>query len=574
MKIQTKLIIAFLAVGILPMWAALYLSSNINERLLNKEGLKLINSAVEVSKSREIQVASKTAIASKVLAEDSVICSNLYSWNLPVVAKQMQDVGAKLQTADMKVNDIEYLGYDQLKQYVKSSTELVTLTNPIWQGYTITTTKNGASGIMTSSISKIEYKGKILGAFKVGIWVKESMIDVVPELVPGVQASILPIDFKVHENDPESDRLKRVVFGQGIIFRSENLKVGTIPFLVHCYPLKDYKGQVLGAVFLGSPKNTVAQVWSQYKKQFYGLMFGVCFGLAIILGYIITHSISRPIRELVLGVEQIKQGNLDYRIKIHSRDEMKDLADSFNSMTEKLKEMREIESQLYRQEKMASLGKLSAGLAHEIRNPLGAIKSYAGILRDKFLKEGKEREIIQIIIDEVNRLNSFITDFLDFAKPKEPKTIPLNMHELLERSVHMAQTQYSNQNYQFVLPEQAPATLVSADPSQMQQVFLNLTLNACQSMPEGGTLKISYLETNPTHLGICFEDQGIGISEADQKRIFDPFFTTRDEGTGLGLSVVNQIVENHHGKIEIESKPGEGTRMIVYLPYSETGKTG
>jgi len=570
MRIKTKLIIAFLVVGILPMLAGLYLSLSINDKFIKEEGRQRLDNALRILCSRQEQIMSRTAVTSKTIAEDTVIMTNLYDWNLPAVAKRMEDLGEKLISSDQKVNDIEYLPPKEVALYLKDTTRIAEIKNPVWQGFTITTTKNGTSGVMISSISRIYYKKRFMGGFKVSIWAKEGMIDAIPTVAPGVLAVLLKPDFKEYPNDPESIALKKNVFEKGQFFSSENLLYQDIPLQVHCIPVKDPNNKIIGAVLLGSPKSTVSEVWSKYKTRFFGIMITVTSILAIILGYFIARTISSPVRELVKGVNEISNGNLDYRIRIRSGDEMKGLGRAYNDMASHLKEMREIEHQMHRQDKLASLGKLSAGIAHEIRNPLGSIKSYAGILRDKFLKEGKERELIQIIIDEVNRLNSFIQGFLDFAKPKEPRMIPLDPAQMLSRVVLLAQTQYAKDKYVIQTPGENPYGMIAADPDQMQQVFLNLILNSCQAMPDGGSISIQYLAPNSKNLlGIEFADNGIGISEENQKKIFDPFFTTRNDGTGLGLSVVSQIIQNHKGHIELASKENEGTRITLWLPLAE-----
>ncbi len=572
MKIKTKLILAFLAVGILPMLAAVYLSLSINENFLEEEGRQRLDNALKILNSRQEQLFSRTAVISKLLAEDKVIVTNLYSLNRTVVLKRMNEFLKNLPT-DQKVNDMEYLPPDKMLLYVKDTSKINVLHNPVWQGYTITTTQNGLTGIMVTSVSKIYYKNRFMGGYKVGIWTKEGMIDAIPTVAPGVVAVMLKPDFKDYPNDPQSQALKKTVFEKGQFFSSENLLYQDISLQIHCQPIKDPKGDIIGAILLGSPKSTVSEVWSQYKTRFYGLMIAVSSILAFILAFLIARTISSPVRELVKGVREISNGNLDYRIRIRSRDEMKDLAHAYNDMASHLKEIRELEHQMHQQDKLASLGKLSAGIAHEIRNPLGSIKSYAGILRDKFLKNAKERELIQIIIEEVNRLNNFIQEFLDFAKPKEPRILPMDPDTMIHRIIQLAQTQYPRDKYVIEHLDTNPFGLIAADPDQMQQVFLNLILNSCQALPEGGVIRIKYLEPNAKgQLGIQLSDNGIGISEENQKKIFDPFFTTRNDGTGLGLSVVSQIIQNHKGHIELTSKEGEGTQITLWLPLAKIDK--
>lgn len=570
MKIQTKLILAFLVVGTLPMLASVYLTINLNEKWLNLEAHNQLDNAINLVDKQYSSLTSRTAIPSTFLAEDKIIIKNVAQWNSAALIKRMQEYGETLKKTDKRVNDIELLSPQQLKDYVPDKKVLIEKANPVWQGYTITTTQTQTVGVMVSSIGVIRQQGKILGGVKVGAWVKDGMVDAIPGFIPNVQASLLEPPFKVNPKDPASQRMNTVVLDQKTTFRTERLLVSNVPFQVIVKPLKDKKDNVIGAIFLGIPRSTVGEVWSKYKYSFYGLMVGVSAIVAIILGLIIARSISKPVQELSKGVDEVSKGNLDYQIKIKSGDEIQNLAHSYNQMAFKLKEMRELEQQLNRQEKLASLGKLSAGVAHEIRNPLGSIKSYAAILRDRFLKGEKELSIIKIIIDEVNRLNDFIQEFLDFARPREPQIKEIDPLDVIHRTIQLAQTQFSSEKYHFEVPDSNPKGMIAADPNQLQQVLLNLVLNGCQAMSEGGTLKISFTDNVNNHMiGIAVKDQGAGISEDVIKKIFDPFFTTRDEGTGLGLSVANQIIENHHGRIKVDSVPGEGTTFTLYLPLAD-----
>ena len=573
MRIKTKLIIAFLIIGILPMLAALYVSINLIEKRLNEVNQQRLKDSRDLVQDRQQDTFHRTSFAAQHLAEDKNIQEDLVNHDYLDLRDRMDSFGKTLIKIGYPVKQIEFLFPEDLQIFAKNSTDLFTKDNPIWQGFAFTSTEHNETGIMASSVWKVEYQNQILGGFQVGIFVQPSMVDVIRDFYPEVQASILYPNFPYDKDDKENERLHKTVFEEGKTFSSVSIERAHVPFLAQCLPLKGLNDKVIAGIFIGTPQSSVIEVWAPFRDQLYIVMIAIAGVLAIILGYIIARGMASPIRKLLKGAGQIAQGNLNYRIRVRSKDEMKDLADAFNSMADKLKETREMEFQLHRQDKLASLGQLSAGIAHEIRNPLGIMKTSAGILKDKFPDSSKEKEAVQYIIDEVNHLNTFITDFLNFAKPREPKIVPTHAREILERTIKLAQTQYPQEKYPIEYPSHSTDGTIAVDPQQIQQVFLNLILNACQSMPDGGHLKIGLIQNNSKKmLGIAFQDEGNGISEEDKKKIFDPFFTTRQDGTGLGLSVVNQIVEQHKGKIEVYSEQGHGTRITVYLPLVEEKK--
>lgn len=597
MRIKTKLIIAFLVVGIVPMLSAVPLSIFYINKKLNENNNDRLKEAVDIIKPKEEQSFSRTDFAADELAHDKEFQDSFATYqksvinymelkkdenisqeilqqtkssaqiNFQATIKRMQEIGSKFKALDYGISVLETIDREQLLTYVKDSAELTKKKNPIWQGYTIETTDNGEIDILATTIYKIEYQGYIIGGTKAGIPLEKSLVNVINDNYPGVYASILFPNSPYPKDDPENVRLHKTVFELGEKFSSERIPRSQIPYQAQCFPLKGLNNKVLGAIIVGFPLSTVSDVWSQYKYLFYELMVIVISVLAIILGYIIARGISNPIRRLVGGVDEISKGNLDYRIHVRSKDEMRDLSTAINRMAEELKQKKEMESQIYTQDKLASLGQLTAGIAHEIRNPLGSIKSYAGILRDTLLKDKKEQEIAVIISDQVDRLNTFITDFLNFSKTQEPKIVSTSLELILDRTIKLVQTQYPKEKYPIEISSQSQNGYVAVDPQQIQQVFLNLIINAFQAMPNGGLLKISY-SPNPENnfFKIVLQDQGKGISEDDLKKIFKPFFTTRQDGTGLGLWIVQQIIERHNGQIQVESTIGKGTKFTIFLP--------
>jgi signal transduction histidine kinase len=237
-------------------------------------------------------------------------------------------------------------------------------------------------------------------------------------------------------------------------------------------------------------------------------------------------------------------------------------------------EQLKLREQLVRSEKMAALGQLSAGIAHEIRTPLTSIKIFIQSLEKEIELDENQKEDFRIIKKEIDRINENVIRFLNFARPEEPFFQRLNIHELIKETLNLlaAKMKASSVDLEISLLDVCPP--VEGDPKQLGQVFLNLFLNAIEAMPRGGVLTArSALKTVPeSHeefLQIFIEDTGCGIPEKDRLYLFDPFFTTKDAGTGLGLSIVYSIVQKHNGQIEVESQMGKGSRFIISLPASK-----
>lgn len=240
-----------------------------------------------------------------------------------------------------------------------------------------------------------------------------------------------------------------------------------------------------------------------------------------------------------------------------------------------LTEIQALKEHIRRQDRLAALGELSAGIAHEIRNPLGIIKGAAGILnKESGAKGTKLAELSSVILEEVDRLNEVISDFLEFARPRPPQFKPENMNDLLRATLQMAALQIEKRKVR-VHEDLAPdLPMVMADEHQMHQVFLNLILNALQATDEGDTVEIATRFLSQEKLvEIVFSDTGMGIPEENLNKVFNPFFTSKEQGTGLGLSVVSKIVENHDGKIFLASEVGKGARFTICLPVAEQPET-
>ena len=292
--------------------------------------------------------------------------------------------------------------------------------------------------------------------------------------------------------------------------------------------------------------------------------------LAAFVVAILSYHLLRPIKRLVAATERIADGDLEQEIPVNSSDEMGMLTLSFNRMMVNLKKMGE---ELVRSEKLIAMGKLSAGVAHEIRNPLNAMKGAIVYLRRRRPEDNLILEYTQLILEEVERLNRFVTEFLSYACQPPPKRMPGDFNDLIRKALTLYEEKLREQNIVLSKALDPDLPMLPMDSNQMGQVIANLLINAMDAMPEGGTLEIrtrGLPETtspdSPVRVVMTMKDNGIGISKDDLGGIFDPFFSVKENGAGLGLPISLRIVENHGGSLTVESSQGEGTILTLELP--------
>lgn len=235
-----------------------------------------------------------------------------------------------------------------------------------------------------------------------------------------------------------------------------------------------------------------------------------------------------------------------------------------------LREIKELQEKVRRAERLASLGRLAAGIAHEIRNPLSSIRGFAQYFQGKFEPETKDVKYAKAMVDEIDRLNRIIEALLDFARPAEPKLSPYSIEDVINHALGLVQADMDvkevrlTRNFQSGIPE------VMIDRDQMIQAILNILLNAVEALDKDGEITVS-ASTEGDNLKITISDTGSGIREEDLSKVFDPFFSTKKSGTGLGLAIVHKIVENHGGEIRVNSIVGQGATFTILLPLRKGG---
>ena len=355
--------------------------------------------------------------------------------------------------------------------------------------------------------------------------------------------------------------------------------------------------------------------------------------LIIFGSFLLSRVLVKPIKDLVRLTQKISEGDFSQKIEVTSKNEIGQLIGSFNRMIERLKEnqeslesyleslesankqLKQAQEELIRTEKLASIGRFAAGVAHEVGNPLGAILGYTSILQKEGIDREESKDYLKRVEREIERINRIVRELLDFARPSQFEIKDVEINKVIESALSLLSYQKNFKDIETQLDMQPDLPMIKGDESQLSQVFINIILNANDAMPNGGILRIqtrTHVVENPDvdplqgiyprrrksdpmesdysrmrkadPLAVLFKkfsegdqlvkirisDTGIGIKKEDLENIFDPFFTTKDpnKGTGLGLSISLRIVESLGGEIRVESEVGKGATFEVYFPVA------
>jgi two-component system NtrC family sensor kinase len=353
-------------------------------------------------------------------------------------------------------------------------------------------------------------------------------------------------------------------------------------------PIKDSKGDIIGMLYVGMLEQPYVDLKNRVLVTFLVIAF-LSVVLLSVIAYFSTLNIIQPVKKLLFATERVGQGDLAYRVDVSTGDEIGRLGDSFNNMTaelqrategylsltrtleqkiqEKTKELEKTQDYLIQSEKLASLGKLAAGIAHEINNPLTSIMINSHLLFEKITDDNIRRKL-KLIIDETSRCSTIVKGLLQFSRQSAPEKKLVDLNELIENTLILFESQVIVSKVEVVRNLKPDLPMIMLDENKIRQVFTNVIVNALDAMPDGGTLTIAtQLSKDGAYVETLFKDTGCGISKDVLSKIFDPFFSTKKtKGTGLGLSVSYGIIKQHEGFIDVQSGLDKGTAVTVKLP--------
>jgi len=361
-----------------------------------------------------------------------------------------------------------------------------------------------------------------------------------------------------------SQEVRDVVLAQGQDYVGRAYVVNDW-YITRYVPLRNFRDQVVGSLYVGARVSDFEALVHTFNRRA-ALIALICLGLAGVIAVPIAQVITQPLAELVEAHRRLAQGDMTIRVQPYGTGELAVLGRSFNSMAETL---HKTQQELLHKEKLASVGQLAAGVAHEINNPLGTILLFADAMYNETPQEEvSQRSDLKMIIDETTRCKSIVSDLLNFARQQEVLAQETDVHTLLEQTVNAVSHQASFDGVQIVRQFGPQVPVIQADPDQLQQVFINLLNNAAEATGQGGTITLAtrLIDDRWVEVKVC--DTGRGISKENMGKLFTPFFTTKPpgKGTGLGLSIVYGIVKMHRGQIQVESEVGKGTTFTVTLP--------
>ncbi|MEW6663819.1 MAG: ATP-binding protein [Thermodesulfobacteriota bacterium] len=305
------------------------------------------------------------------------------------------------------------------------------------------------------------------------------------------------------------------------------------------------------------------------KNQIFYVVL-VAGSLALAVGIFFSWHFLRPIKRLARATNVISQGQLPAQIPYGSRDELGLLTRSFNQM---VRNLRRIQAKLVKSEKLVSLGRMAAGVAHEVRNPMNTMNVTLGLLKRK-IDRPEVMALAELISEEISRVDHFLSEFLDYARQPPPRPIPTNVNEVIKDILSECSSRLDGKRVVVESRLDPSVPLIPLDPFQIERAFKNVVINGLEAIPGEGYLTVTtkWHPDNVTGnsegtLELSISDSGVGVKQEDLKSVFDPFFTTKESGTGMGLPITQSIIESHGGRIHIQSKEGEGTAVIIKMPY-------
>lgn len=363
-------------------------------------------------------------------------------------------------------------------------------------------------------------------------------------------------------------------------FRVNGLRALTVirPILTdeRCYLCHGVGRRVVGVLDMNFDLTETIDLLHDSANASFSYMLILISLFSVGISFILLRFVRQPIQEMTVMMEKVENGDLSVRLEPRNRDEVGQLMGSFNSMVDNLETTKsELEKyhfqQMERADRLAAVGEMATGIAHEIKNPLAGISGAISVLADDYEKEDPRRDIVSKVLEQINRLDKTATDLLAFGRPGKPEFNFVDINDLLKKTLFFVVQHPEAGNVERILELTRDLPPVWIDIKQIQQVFFNIIINAIQAMPEGGLLT---LMTDQVKRGendfvrVTMSDTGKGIAPEVLKKIFTPFFTTKTQGTGLGLPICRQLIEHHHGIIEVESQLRQGTTFRILLPAS------
>ncbi len=563
-SLRTRLVIAFMLVSVPPMLVAAYVAA------------RIISDAFD--QNVEQWLGDTTRFFKLEVGEAQSDASNIAK----IVAKRLSEQGVMSLSATPAVDFDLFtsLGYDLIVVY-DDAKKIRYTSKPIEQLSSMPTeTINsifdvaiaGRHTLMAGSVAPIHSHDGTLYVL-VATWID-------PDFLHSIKV-VTSLELRLYYRD--GDTLKPILANAGDeapstkpasdlvrrLTEQDPVYVDTDDFYAAAYAaLVDGSGKVVGAIFcgLGTQESLFAQIGGL------GLFVSIFLAgalLSTLAGLFISVRLVRPLKALSKGVRSVTAGDYQQRVAEVGGTEVEELARSFNVMAAELNKVHALEAELRRRDRLTALGEAAMVIAHEVRNPLGVIQTSAEVVRSKAHLTQADDRLLGYVIDEVRRIEGLIREFLDFARPKEPRRNPVRLRDVLDRVRAFMEPEFQRRRILFSIEDNVPHAAVLGDEDQLYQACLNLVLNSLDALSDGGQI-VGAVSTHADGFAITISDTGSGISEHVVERLFDPFFTTKVRGSGLGLTKVQTVAEAHGGRAEYRPRPGGGAIFRIILPAAVT----
>jgi len=570
-NIQNKLIFSFMLMALAPILISTFVATRVISVQLEKDIKRKTHSATDLITDKIDGLENRSALIGKIILSNFVFMQAFKQQDEEQIVKLLD-----MLEKEMQIDTILIANEKGELRFSSGSISPNVMKQADKKRMLVLFEKDNIKKLIAGVGLEIMENEKVAGKIVAGYTVKKEIFQDIEKKM-GVDIDLFykaPKYPKIAKDRGKAvlgiEEIINKVYKQGAPEYRNDIYYNKLHFYGLCSPLMSSDKKVFGVVFVGIRKTYAFQT---AVGQFLVILIFLGVLLSAIIGVLIARSISHPLRKFTLGIRAVAKGDLEHQIKIKTKGEIKDLADAFNDMIQQLRRLRHLEEELRIKDRLAALGELAAGMAHEIRNPLVIIKNSAQILGDRFHGQNDNKELTQYIIEETDRLNKVVTSFLDFARPQKSNLEINQIVPIIDRTLQITNMEISKNHIKIYKNFQKNLPPVMVDAEQMHQVFLNLILNAIGAMPNGGKLEIKTdirenVEKNIKLMEISFRDTGCGISEDAINKVFNPFFTTKQEGTGLGLAIAHKIIENHHGAIKVESQKDKGSVFYVCIPIN------
>jgi signal transduction histidine kinase len=563
-SLQARLLLAYFLIGLLPMFFAAELASQVVTHAFESNLRTWLRQTAAYFLAAVVDSEREANDVVRVLAQQPDMLGNLISnKRLPLLTEQMiAGEGYDLLTIT-----------DDLGHIVYSSSPIIS-----WRhirlghgiGFMEITSQSGTE-LMVAATGSFDYQGHQYQVM-LGSWLDENFFGHLSEITSfdfrlyGQAGAGFKEIFRSSAKSPGEQTLSPAVIGAVKSTDGEyfDRHVDNNSYTGLYIALRNDVGGLDGVVLCGLRSSLSSTRWINRTSVFF-IIFITGMLLSMLVGYVISRRLTRPLRSLTASVKAITAGDYRSRVEVEGRDEVAELASVFNDMAQRLEQLAELETQLRRQDRLSALGKAAAGIAHEVRNPLGTICTSAELIRNRYKLADRDQKLIENVIGEVRRIDRLVGEFLTFAKPEPMRLTAIKPAQIIAQVVHVHAPELARRKVDIEVSDESGAAVVGGDADALNQAILNVMLNAADAMPQGGKLKIG-LSVVGDELLIRFADNGSGLPEEVIDRIFDPFYTTKAHGSGLGLAKVRSVLEAHQGRVDCWNAAGAGAVFEFSLP--------